>query len=150
MGNENIMTTAIIGNTVTVHYVGTFEDGTIFDSSRARGEPITFQIGSAQVVPGFENAVVDMTVGESKTVTVIPDDGYGPIHEELVAVVPATSFPEDVDLQPGMSVQGTSQDGKPMSAIVSSIESAGVTLDFNHPLAGKSLMFKIELVGLND
>jgi peptidylprolyl isomerase len=144
------MSKASIGNTVTVHYVGTFEDGTIFDSSRSRGEPITFQLGESQVVPGFENAIVDMAVGESKTVTVIPEEGYGLIHEELQTVVPKTSFPEDVDIQPGMSVQGTSTSGQPMSAVVSSIEPEGVALDFNHPLAGKNLTFKIDLVSLDD
>jgi peptidylprolyl isomerase len=144
------MTTADTGNKVTVHYVGTFDNGEIFDSSRSRGEPITFQLGTNQVVPGFENAITGMSVGESKTVTLAPEEGYGPIMEDLHTTVPTTAFPEDSELTIGTSVHGTSSDGQEMSAIITGVESDNVTLDFNHPLAGKDLTFKIELVDLEE
>ena len=144
------MTTAISGNTVSVHYVGTFDDGEIFDSSRTRGEPITFQLGSNQVVPGFESAILGMSEGETKSVTLEPEDAYGPIQEDMTTLAPLSAFPEgsDADLVVGSAVYGTNQNGEQMTAIIKEIDESGVTLDFNHPLAGKSLTFKIELVNI--
>jgi len=144
------MTTAISGNTVSVHYVGTFDDGEIFDSSRTRGEPITFQLGSNQVVPGFESAILGMSEGETKSVTLEPEDAYGPIQEDMTTLAPLSAFPEGsgADLVVGSAVYGTNQNGEQMTAIIKEIDESGVTLDFNHPLAGKSLTFKIELVNI--
>tara|TARA_B100000131_G_C17810723_1_gene489527 strand:+ start:73 stop:507 length:435 start_codon:yes stop_codon:yes gene_type:complete len=137
------------GKNVAVHYEGTFEDGTVFDSSKERGEPLTFQVGANQVVPGFESAVLGMTVGETKDVSLSPESAYGEPNPEAVQVYKKTQFPEDVTLTEGHTVAGQNGLGQPMVAKILKIEGEDVTLDFNHPLAGKTLNFNIEVVGVN-
>jgi FKBP-type peptidyl-prolyl cis-trans isomerase 2 len=130
------------GNTVKVHYTGKFEDGSVFDSSISN-EPISFQIGSKQVIPGFENALLGMTVGESKTVTLTPEEGYGTTRQEMIQEVQRAFVPGDVT--EGAQLTSTTDQGV-YNAIVLEVKDETVLLDFNHPLAGKSLVFELELV----
>lgn len=130
------------GNTVKVHYTGKFEDGSVFDSSISN-EPISFQIGSKQVIPGFENALLGMTVGESKTVTLTPEEGYGSTRQEMIQEIQRALVPADVT--EGAQLTSTTEQGV-YNAIVLEVKDETVLLDFNHPLAGKSLVFELELV----
>ena len=127
------------GNTVKVHYTGKFEDGSVFDSSISN-EPISFQIGSKQVIPGFENALLGMTVGESKTVTLTPEEGYGTTRQEMIQEVQRAFVPGDVT--EGAQLTSTTDQGV-YNAIVLEVKDETVLLDFNHPLAGKSLVFEL-------
>ena len=134
------------GQTVSVHYVGTFEDGTEFDNSKTRGKPVSFEVGSGQLIQGFDTAVQGMSVGESKTIKVDPHNAYGPINESAVQTFPNSMFPDNFQIAVGAHVQGSDESGQPVVARVSTFDDENVTLDFNHPLAGKTLNFEIELV----
>jgi len=134
------------GNTVSVHYKGTLNDGTEFDNSYQRGEPIKFEVGSGQMIAGFDTALHGMSVGETKSVTLDPSDAYGNINDELVQAIPRKSFPPDFEFVVGKTVQGQQQNGQPFLAKIISQDAFTVTLDFNHPLAGENLNFEIELV----
>ena len=134
------------GNTIGVHYIGTLEDGTVFDSSRNRGNPLVFKVGSSQVIKGFDKAVVGMKLGETKNITIKPSQAYGDSKPNLFKKVPKTTFPDDFVLKEGVMVEMVSQSGKPMPATITSFTDENVTLDFNHPLSGKVLNFEIEVV----
>ena len=140
------MKTAENGNTVTVHYKGTFDDGTEFDSSHSRGEPISFEVGSGNLISGFDTAVRDMTIGESKKISVSPEEGYGERNEEAIQKFPMSSFPEGFDPAEGAAVYGKNAMGQEVMAMIESFDNDSVTLDFNHPMAGKNLNFEIELI----
>lgn len=144
------MSTATKGNTVKVHYKGTFTDGVEFDSSFSRGEPISFKLGAGQMIPGFEKGVEGMTVGETKDITLKPDEAYGPHREEAIRDMPKTTFPEDFQFIVGGVITGQAPTGQPMMATVLEEKDDTVTLDFNHPMAGKDLNFKIELVEIDE
>lgn len=131
------------GTTVRVHYRGTLEDGSEFDTSKGR-DPLEFTIGECQVIPGFESAVADLSVGDSTIITLDAEDAYGAYHEDAVEVVPVTAFTDDPYV--GAVVQLLGPQGEHLSATITTIEGDDVTLDFNHPLAGKDLTFEIELV----
>ena len=134
------------GDTVQVDYTGTLADGTVFDSSKERG-PLEFTIGSAQVIPGFNNAVIGMKVGEKKTVTIPADEAYGPHYDEMVIEVDREKLPSDVDPVVGMMLESTQKDGSKVVFVITDIsDNNTVTLDANHPLAGKDLTFEIELL----
>ena len=133
------------GDTVRVHYTGTLEDGSQFDSSRG-SEPMEFAMGQGQLIAGFENAVADLIVGESCTVTLNPDEAYGPANPEMVQDVPRRLMPEDMELHEGMVLQGRAEDGRVDNFTVVSFTEETVKLDANHPLAGKVLTFEIELI----
>ena len=137
-----------VGQTVGVHYVGTFDDGTQFDNSHTRGEPMNIEVGAGQVIPGFDNAIVGMSVGETKNVSLSPDEGYGQLNSSAIQEVPKTAFPPDFPLQEGMQVQGEGPAG-PLVATVQSYDNEIVVLDMNHPLAGKNLNFAIELISIS-
>lgn len=141
------MTGARPGDTVKVHYTGTLVDGTVFDSSVGR-EPIEFTIGEHDVIRGFEDAVVGLSVGERKQVTVAPGEGYGERNEDKVMVVDRAHLPPDFDPKPGMMVQSTLPDG-PVVLVITDVGEDQVTLDANHPLAGQQLMFELELTDLS-
>ena len=136
------------GQTVSIHYVGTFEDGTEFDSSRNRGEPLAVQVGVGQVIPGFDEALQGMTVGEVKNISLTPEKAYGNREDEAVQTVPKSAFPENFQLVEGAQVQGQGPAG-PVLATIQSWDESTVTVDMNHPLAGKNLNFEIELVSVN-
>ena len=133
------------GDTVKVHYTGKLEDGTVFDTSTER-EPLQFVIGGKQIIPGFEQAVVGMNTGETKTVNVSSDEAYGPHLEERVLVINQDQIPEHLELEVGQHVQIPQKDGSKVLFIVTAISETSVTLDANHPLAGKDLTFEIQLV----
>ena len=134
------------GDTVKVHYTGRLEDGSVFDTS-AKGDPLQFTIGMRQMIPGFEEAVVGMNPGESKTVTIPPDKGYGSHHAQMVLEADRKEFPEHVNLQIGRTIRIGQQAGGPTLELrVMALSEASVTLDANHPLAGKELTFDIHLI----
>ncbi|HDH96842.1 MAG TPA: peptidylprolyl isomerase [Proteobacteria bacterium] len=133
------------GDTVRVHYTGKLEDGTVFDSSVER-EPLEFTIGEGQIIPGFEQAVIGMQPGEKKTVDVPPEKAYGPHREELVLEVERAKFPEHIDPQVGQQLQIPQPYGQAVIVTVTDVSETSVTLDANHPLAGKNLTFDIELI----
>lgn len=141
------MTQAKSGDTVRIHYTGTLDDGTEFDSSSGR-DPLQFTIGSGQVIPGFDKAVEGMAVGDSKSVNIPAEDAYGPRRDNMVQDVPRTALPEDLDPVEGMALQAKGQDGNVINLTVTSVKDDAITVDANHPLAGKALNFDIELVDI--
>ena len=136
------------GNKVTVHYLGTFEDGTEFDSSYAREEPINFELGKGQMIAGFEKAVTGMSVGESKDVQLEPTEAYGDRTEEAVRAFGRSAFPENFEFQIGAFVTAQTEDNSQIMARIMEFNDSEVILDFNHPMAGKTLNFKIELLNI--
>jgi peptidylprolyl isomerase len=139
------MKQAEIGDTVRVHYTGTFPDGTQFDTSADRG-PLEVTLGSREVIPGFEEAIVGMAEGESKAVTVEPDAAYGMPDPQLVSTVERERIPPEIELQVGLELQATNSTGQPVRLTVVDLSDDSVTLDANHPLAGVPLTFELELV----
>jgi peptidylprolyl isomerase len=137
------------GNTVSVHYKGTLNDGTVFDESRPRGKTLDFTVGSGQMIGGFNNAVVGMTTGETKTVTLGADDAYGQHNPEAIQVVPRQAFGEDFKFEIGGMIQGNGPAG-PFLAKIQEVADTEVTLDMNHPLAGEELTFEIEVLSVNE
>ena len=133
------------GNTVKVHYTGTLEDGTIFDTSVER-EPLEFTLGEGQLIPGFEEAVRGMQIGQSKTVTIPAEEAYGPHLDDLVLVIERDQLPENLDPAVGQQLQMQQTDGRTTVVIVTDVSETTITIDANHSLAGKDLTFEIELV----
>jgi len=134
------------GQNVTVHYVGTLDDGTEFDNSRSRGEPLKFELGAATIMPAFQDIIREMSVGEKKSVSIAPEQAYGPINPEAVRIVPLDKFNTPEELVIGAMVQGQSDTGQRFAAKVEEVTPDGVKLNFNHPMAGKNLNFEIELL----
>jgi len=134
------------GQTVSLHYIGTFDDGTKFDSSRDRGQPLTFQVGSGQVIPGFDTAVRSMTVGETQDVRIEAAEAYGETNPEAFQDVPRAIFDPEMELVVDATVYGQQPDGSQMMARIVEFNDETVRLDLNHPLAGKPLNFNIELL----
>jgi len=141
------MSQAQNGDAVKVHYVGTLTDGTLFDSSQGR-EPLEFVLGTGKVIPGFENALVGMSVGENKTVTIPADAAYGQRHEHMIREVPRVSIPDDIQLSEGMVLHAQGPEGQTLSFTVASFDDEMVKIDGNNPLAGKDLTFALELVAI--
>ena len=137
--------TARDGDTVSVNYIGTLEDGTKFDSSYDRGEPLTFVLGSGQMISGFDAAVHGMKVGETKTVTLPPDQAYGEHQDSLVITMDQNKFPEGTQFAVGQQVTLTSASGQQVPGIIVDIGPGTVTIDVNHRFAGKTLTFEITL-----
>lgn len=137
------------GDMVTVHYEGSLKDGTVFDSSRDR-DPVSFKLGEGQLIPGFEKAVEGLVPGESTTAEVPPEEGYGPHRDEMVLAVERKQLPDDLDPDVGQQLQMQQPDGNSMVVTVAEVSDSSVTLDANHPLAGKELVFDIELVGIEE
>ena len=133
------------GNTVKVHYTGKIEDGTTFDTS-VGGEPLEFTLGEGKIIPGFEKAVRELQVGQSKTTTIPAEEGYGPHLDNLVLEVNRSQIPEDIDPEVGQTLQMQREDGRTAVVIVTDVTETTMTVDANHPLAGKDLTFEIELV----
>jgi peptidylprolyl isomerase len=140
------MSQAKPGDTVRIHYTGTLADGSEFDSSAGR-DPLEFAIGSGQVIPGFDSAVEGMRIGEKKTVTIAAADAYGEHNQNLVHDVPRSTLPEELnDVQVGMPLQAQGPNGEVVMMTVTAVTDEIMTVDGNHPLAGKDLTFDIELV----
>ena len=138
------MAQAKTGDTVKVHYTGKLDDGTVFDTSADR-EPLQFTIGEGQLIQDFEQAIVGMNPGDSKTVQILSDNAYGPHHEEMIMVVERNQFPDDLEPKVDQMLQVRQQDGQTYTVKVTDVSEANVTLDANHPLAGKDLTFDIRL-----
>ena len=137
------------GQNVNVHYRGILADGTEFDNSRARGQELNFDIGSGRMIGGFNDAIIGMSVGETKSVTINPENAYGYRNEEAVQQVPRTAFGEDFQFEIGGTVQGNGPMG-PFLAKILQVSDTEVMLDMNHPLAGETLTFEIELVSADN
>jgi len=141
------MSNAAPGDLVKIHYTGTLEDGTEFDSSADR-DPLEFELGSGQVISGFDKAVEGMSVGERKSVTIPPEEAYGPHQGKMVQDVPKSALPQDLTPTEGMALQTRDQQGKTIRLTVTAVNEESITVDANHPLAGKALNFDIELVAI--
>lgn len=139
------MRQAKAGDTVRIHYTGTLDDGTEFDSSSGR-EPIEFTLGSESVIPGFEEGVVGMQVGDQKKIHIPAAEAYGERNDSLVEQVPLQQFPQDLELQVGMQLHAQSPNGENFNVVVTALSDESATIDGNHPLAGESLNFELELV----
>ena len=134
------------GSKVKIHYKGKLDDGTVFNSSEGR-EPLEFTVGQHQVICGFEEGVMNMEVGEEKTIDMTPEHGYGERHEQMVQKVPKNLF-KDFTPEKGQQIGLMSKDGRQMMATVVDISAEMVTLDLNHQLAGKNLHFKVKIVSV--
>jgi peptidylprolyl isomerase len=133
------------GDLVQVHYTGKLSDGEEFDSSRGE-EPLKVEIGAGQLIQGFEDGLLGMSIGESKTVIIPPDRGYGLRHEEMVRAVTLDQLPDGLEVQEGMVLESSDQQGHRVELRVTEIDGDKVVLDMNHPLAGETLTFDIEVV----
>lgn len=141
------MTAVKSGDTVAIHYKGTLADGTQFDSSEGR-EPLSFVVGAGQIIPGLDAAMPGMEIGEKKTVNVPSEEAYGPVVPEMRQAVPREGIPDDIPLDPGTQLQMQTAEGKPLPVTVVEVDEKSVTLDANHPLAGRDLTFDVELVAI--
>jgi peptidylprolyl isomerase len=139
------MTQAKNGDVVKVHYTGRLTDGTQFDSSVGRA-PLEFTVGAGQMIKGFDDGVKGMTVGDKKTIQITPEEGYGNRDENAIIEFPATGVPNDMKLEPGMQLTLRDQSGRPIQVVVTEIRSEVIMMDANHFLAGKDLVFDVELV----
>jgi peptidylprolyl isomerase len=133
------------GDTVKINYTGKLTDGTVFDTSKDR-EPLQFTIGSKHVIPGFEEGVVGMNVGEKKIINIPCDKAYGEYRKELTQEVERKQMPADLDPKVGQRLQVKQENGQPLVVMITAVTEEKVTIDANHPLAGKNLVFDIELV----
>jgi peptidylprolyl isomerase len=145
MIESQTMTEVKSGDLVRIHYTGKLTDGTEFDSSAGR-EPLEFKVGAGQIIPGLENQVEGMNVGDKDTVTIPAEQAYGPRDDAQVQVLPRTAIPENIDLTVGNRLQGSTRDGQPVLLTVVNLDDDQVTVDANHPLAGQDLVFDIEVV----
>lgn len=133
------------GDTVRIHYTGTLSDGTRFDSSEGR-DPLEFTLGGGQIIPGLEREILGMEVGDRKTVKAAADDAYGHADPAAIQEVPRAAIPADVELVVGGRLQAVTRDGQQIAVTIAAISEDTVTMDANHPLAGKDLVFEVELV----
>jgi len=143
------MKTVENGNAVKLHYKGTFPNGEVFDDSRERGEMMELLVGAGRLLKGFENALIGMKEGDVKTINLTADEAYGQPVEAAVLTVPKGSFPPEFEFKVGGRVQGAGPMGQPVLAEIVSFTDEEVTLDHNHPLAGKDINFEIELVEID-
>jgi peptidylprolyl isomerase/FKBP-type peptidyl-prolyl cis-trans isomerase SlpA len=135
------------GDVVAVHYTGRLEDGTVFDTSR-EGEPIEFEVGSGAVIEGFERGVEGMQVGEQREIRIAPEHAYGERRDELELAIPRAQLPDGFDPEVGQMLALQVAPGQQAIARIADVAGDSVTLDLNHPLAGQTLIFDIELVGI--
>ena len=142
-------TKVLAGRTVEVHYVGTLEDGTEFDSSRNRGETLSFEVGGGQMIAGFDAGVVGMKVGETKNITLEPSEAYGETSPDAIQVYSKDMFPSDAEFTEGVQVVGQNELGQQMVATIGKVSGDSVTLDFNNPLSGKRLNFEVEVISVS-
>jgi peptidylprolyl isomerase len=142
------MSIAKNGDNVTVHYTGKLTTGVQFDSSNGR-DPLGFTIGAGQMIKGFDAALPGMAIGDKKTVTIVAAEAYGETNPEAIIQFPKTNVPADMVLEPGMPLTLTDQNGHPVQVLVVEVQEDIIVLDANHELAGKDLVFDIELVSIN-
>ncbi|MDE1844697.1 MAG: peptidylprolyl isomerase [Thaumarchaeota archaeon] len=133
------------GDKVKIEYTGTLEDGTIFDSSTEHGNPLEFEVGSGQVIKGFDDAILGMREGEEKQFSIAPAEAYGEHDPTLVQKVPREIFPPDTELVPGLLFEAGLPTGEKVPATITEVQEGIISVDLNHPLAGKKLNFKIKI-----
>lgn len=132
-------------DTVKVHYTGKLADGQVFDSSEGK-EPIEFTLGQGQLIPGFEKGLIDMKINEKKTISIPKEEAYGEPRAELVQEVEKNQLPEEIKPEVGMGLVSKTPDGKEMNLVVAEVKDETIVVDGNHPLAGKDLIFDLEVV----
>lgn len=137
------------GDTVTVEYTGMLEDGTVFDSTEKQGELLTFEVGAGQLIQGFENAVIGMEEGEEKEITLQPSEAYGDINPQLIESIERDQLALEEEPEVGMVLIMKTPDGHEFPAIITDVSEDAITIDFNHPLAGKAVQFKIKVMGIS-
>ena len=136
------------GDNVKVHYTGKLLDGNVFDSSEGR-EPLEFTVGAGQMIPGFDKGVIGMSLDEEKEITIPPEEAYGIYDPAKIIAVPSDQFPDDLSLEVGMEISASQPDGSAIQFTVKEIGEQDVTLDGNHFLAGKDLIFSVTLVSIS-
>ena len=132
-------------DTVKVHYTGKLTNGEVFDSSEGR-EPLEFQVGAGQMIPGFENGILDMKVNDKKTIEVSSNEAYGEPKDELLQEVPKDQLPQEITPEVGMALAAQLPDGRQQQLIIAEVKDSTIVVDANHPLAGKDLVFDVEIV----
>lgn len=139
------------GNTIKVDYKGTLADGSEFDNSEKHGQPLEFKVGEGMVIKGFDEGVLGMEVGEEKKIVIPADQAYGEPTEELIHEIPRDKLPESIaDVKEGQTIGLQDPTGRQMMAFVKKMTEETVTLDMNHPLAGKELTFEVKIVEINE
>lgn len=133
-----------LGDTISVNYTGKFETGEVFDTSEGKA-PLKFTVGAGQLIRGFDDTVIGMKQGEKKTVTIAPENAYGERRDDHVVDFPKANIPEDMEVAIGTVVQLSDESGRAFPAVVTEINDAVIKMDVNHPLAGKTLIFDIEI-----
>lgn len=141
------MSQAKAGDTVQIHYTGTFDDGTVFDSSEGR-EPLKFELGSGQIIPGLDAAINGMSLGEKKTAKIPAAEAYGEVNPDARQAVPRDQLPADLPTEIGTTLQMQTPDGRAMPVVIADADETTITIDANHPLAGKDLTFAVEIVAI--
>ncbi|MCX6818211.1 MAG: peptidylprolyl isomerase [Candidatus Aenigmarchaeota archaeon] len=137
------------GDIIKVEYEGSLEDGTVFDCTANHNYmPIEFEAGVGKMIKGFDEAVMGMKKGEEKKIKLKPEQAYGPVHDVLIQKMPRAQLPKEAEPKPGMMLVATLPTGEQVPAKIVKVDKDTVTMDFNHPLAGKSLVFKIKVVGI--
>jgi FKBP-type peptidyl-prolyl cis-trans isomerase 2 len=144
---KNFMIQVRENNTVKVHYVGKLSDGQVFDTSEGK-EPLEFTLGQGKLIPGFEKGLIDMKLNEKKTITISKEDAYGESREDLIQEVDKSQLPEDITPEIGMGLVSKSSDGNEMNLLIVEVKEATIVIDGNHPLAGKELIFDLEVVDI--
>ena len=136
-------------NTVKVNYTGKLSDGQVFDSSEGK-EPLEFTLGQGQLIPGFEEGLIDMKLKEKKTITITTEQAYGEVDSDLILEVNKSKLPKDMTPEVGMGLVSKSPDGQETNLVVVEVKEESIVIDGNHPLAGKELIFDLEIVGIKD
>ena len=139
------MNQVTVNSKVKVHYTGKLADGEVFDTSDGK-EPIEFTLGQGQLIPGFEKGLIDMKLNEKKTINMTKDDAYGEVNETLIQEVKKTDLPQDMEPKVGMGLVSKSPDGQEINLMVVEVKEETIVIDGNHPLAGRDLIFDLEVV----
>jgi len=147
---EQLQSSVQAGNTVKVDYTGTLEDGTVFDSSINHGQPLEFQVGSGQLIKGFDTAILGMKKGEEKEIKLQPGEAYGESRSELIKDIPKSELPPGQEFKEGTTLMMNLPNGMQIPLKVKDVKEDAITFDLNHPLAGKVLMFKIKILEISD
>ena len=137
------------GDKIKVEYTGSLEDGTVFDSSEKQGKPLEFEVGSGQIIKGFDESLIGMEKGQEKEIKIEPADAYGQHNPQLIKKLPKDKFPTDKEIKPNMMLVLGTPDGRQIPTKVMDVTDSEITLDLNHPLAGKTLTFKIKVVEIS-
>jgi FKBP-type peptidyl-prolyl cis-trans isomerase SlpA len=132
---------------VKVHYKGTLKNGDVFDSSEGK-DPLEFTLGNGQVIPGFDNGVIGMEVNETKTIEIPSNEAYGDVRKDLIQEVPKTNLPPEIKPEVGMQLMSNTPDGQQIPLVVTEVKDESITVDANHPLAGKDLTFEVKLMSI--